>query len=48
MLRPVHTSDWQLGTRFAHMGRSATRLQILIRTCHPDRYRGVGEPIALK
>jgi len=25
----------------------ATHLQILILTCHPDRYRGVGQSIAL-
>ena len=29
------------------LGAQAERLQILILTCHPDRYRGVGTPIAL-
>ena len=24
------------------------RLQILILTCHPDRYRGVGNPLSLQ
>jgi len=27
------------------LGTQATRLQILILTCHPDRYRGVGQPL---
>jgi dTDP-4-dehydrorhamnose reductase len=29
------------------LGAQAERLQILILTCHPDRYRGVGQPLAL-
>lgn len=29
------------------LGAQAARLQILILTCHPDRYRGVGQPITL-
>jgi uncharacterized protein YhaN len=29
------------------LGAQASRLQILILTCHPDRYRGVGEPLML-
>lgn len=29
------------------LGTQADRLQILILTCHPDRYRGIGTPIAL-
>lgn len=29
------------------LGTQAARLQILILTCHPDRYRGVGEPLVL-
>lgn len=29
------------------LGAQAARLQILILTCHPDRYRGVGETITL-
>ncbi len=29
------------------LGAHAARLQILILTCHPDRYRGVGETITL-
>ena len=29
------------------LGAQAARLQILILTCHPDRYRGVGQPIAI-
>lgn len=29
------------------LGVQATRLQILILTCHPDRYRGIGQPITL-
>lgn len=29
------------------LGAQADRLQILILTCHPDRYRGVGQPIAI-
>jgi exonuclease SbcC len=29
------------------LGTQASRLQILILTCHPDRYRGVGQPITL-
>lgn len=30
------------------LGAQTDRLQILILTCHPDRYRGVGLPISLK
>lgn len=29
------------------LGTQADRLQILILTCHPDRYRGVGQPLTL-
>ncbi|MFA7345412.1 MAG: hypothetical protein WC003_14010, partial [Terrimicrobiaceae bacterium] len=29
------------------LGTQAERLQILILTCHPDRYRGVGEPVSI-
>ena len=29
------------------LGSQAERLQILILTCHPDRYRGVGEPVSI-
>lgn len=29
------------------LGTQAERLQILILTCHPDRYRGVGESVSL-
>ncbi|MEX1119218.1 MAG: AAA family ATPase [Terrimicrobiaceae bacterium] len=29
------------------LAAQAERLQILILTCHPDRYRGVGQPIAM-
>lgn len=29
------------------LGTQADRLQILILTCHPDRYRGIGQPISL-
>lgn len=29
------------------LGVQATRLQVLILTCHPDRYRGIGAPISL-
>lgn len=29
------------------LGTQAARLQILILTCHPDRYRGVGQPILI-
>jgi chromosome segregation ATPase len=29
------------------LGAQTDRLQILILTCHPDRYRGVGQPITL-
>ncbi len=29
------------------LGAQAERLQILILTCHPDRYRGLGQPITL-
>jgi exonuclease SbcC len=29
------------------LGSQADRLQILILTCHPDRYRGVGQPLEL-
>ena len=29
------------------LGAQATHLQILILTCHPDRYRGVGEAISI-
>ncbi len=29
------------------LGSQAVRLQILILTCHPDRYRGVGLPVAM-
>jgi uncharacterized protein YhaN len=29
------------------LGTQADRLQILILTCHPDRYRGIGQSIAL-
>ena len=29
------------------LGAQAERFQILILTCHPDRYRGVGQPISL-
>ena len=29
------------------LGSQATRLQILILTCHPDRYRGIGNPVLL-
>ncbi len=29
------------------LGTQAERLQILILTCHPDRYRGVGQPLSL-
>ena len=27
------------------LGTLAERIQLLILTCHPDRYRGVGEPV---
>ena len=30
------------------LGAQAVRLQILITTCHPDRYRGVGTPIYIQ
>ncbi len=29
------------------LGAQAARLQILILTCHPDRYRGVGQPVVI-
>ncbi|OJU97785.1 MAG: hypothetical protein BGO12_04320 [Verrucomicrobia bacterium 61-8] len=29
------------------LGTQAERLQILILTCHPDRYRGIGRPLSL-
>jgi len=29
------------------LGTQADRLQILILTCHPDRYRGVGQAIII-
>lgn len=29
------------------LGAQAARLQILILTCHPERYRGLGQPVAL-
>ena len=29
------------------LGAQAERLQILILTCHPDRYRGVGQPASI-
>jgi len=29
------------------LGTQAARLQILILTCHPDRYRGIGQPIKI-
>lgn len=29
------------------LGTQADRLQILILTCHPERYRGIGQPITL-
>lgn len=29
------------------LGAQADRLQILILTCHPDRYRGVGQPTTI-
>lgn len=29
------------------LGTQAARLQILILTCHPDRYRGVGQTLTL-
>jgi hypothetical protein len=29
------------------LGTQTDRLQVLILTCHPDRYRGVGQPITL-
>ena len=29
------------------LGAQADRLQILILTCHPDRYRGVGQTLLL-
>ena len=29
------------------LGTLSTRLQILILTCHPDRYRGIGEALAI-
>ncbi len=29
------------------LGTHAARLQILILTCHPDRYRGIGQPIVI-
>lgn len=29
------------------LGTQAARLQILILTCHPDGYRGIGQPITI-
>ena len=29
------------------LGTQTARLQILILTCHPDRYRGIGQPITI-
>jgi hypothetical protein len=59
-MRFLHTADWQIGMKAAHVGavgqrvrderlaaarrvmeEAAQRLQVLVITCHPERYRGL-------